>query len=146
MIDISDLTEIPDFAGYYASPNGKIYTTLAQGCRDRYNLSKRTAPREMSYRILPNGYARVYMRRESTGKREDVYIHRIIAELFIPNPRGVDEVNHLDCNRLNNVVSNLEWVTRIENLDYAFTDGFMTRDELGRFCNKLSRGKKQEAA
>lgn len=141
MIDINDLTEIPDFAGYYASPNGKIYTTLAKGCRDRYNMSKRTAPREMTPRITIYGYDRVYMRRESTGKREDVYIHRIIAELFVPNPRGVAEVNHLDCNRRNNAASNLEWVTRNENLDYAFTDGFMTRDKFGRFCNKLSQNK-----
>lgn len=130
------LIEIPDFAGYYASADGHIQTTLAQGCRDRYNLSKRTAPREVKPRPTLHGYDRVYIRRESTGKREDVYIHRIIAKLFVPNIRNVDEVNHLDCNRHNNAASNLEWVTREENLKYAMSDGFMGRNELGRFCYK----------
>ena len=72
MIDISDLTEIPDFAGYYASPDGHIYTTLAQGCRDRYDLTKRTEPKEMRPRSTNHGYDRVCLRRESTGKREDL--------------------------------------------------------------------------
>jgi hypothetical protein len=42
----------------------------------------------------------------------------------------------LDCNRHNNAASNLEWVTREENLKYAMSDGFMGRNELGRFCYK----------
>lgn len=37
---------------------------------------------------------------------------------------------------LNNKVENLEWVTRKGNLDYAFEYGYMSRDELGRFCHK----------
>ena len=136
MIDISDLKEIPDFAGYYASPDGHIYTTLAQGCRDRYDLTKRTKPKEVRPRSTNHGYDRVYLRRESTGKREDLYIHRIIAELFVPNPKNAEEVNHLDCNTHNNSASNLEWVTREENLGYAVVYGFITRDALGRFCRK----------
>ena len=138
MIDISDLTEIPDFAGYYASPDGHIYTTLAQGCRDRYDLTKRIAPKEVRPRSTNHGYDRVCLRRESTGKREDLYIHRIIAKLFVPNPKNAEEVNHLDCDTHNNSASNLEWVTREENLRYAETNGFKGRDSLGRFCYKAA--------
>lgn len=138
MIDISDLIEIPDFAGYYASPDGHIYTTLTQGCRDRYDLTKRTEPKEVRPRSTDHGYDRVYLRRESTGKREDLYVHRIIAELFVPNPKNVEEVNHLDCDTHNNSASNLEWVTREENLRYAETNGFKGRNSLGRFCHKAA--------
>ena len=102
------LVEIPDFAGYYASEEGKIYSTLAQGCVDRYNLSKRVEPKELKYRKTKKGYCRVYMRRESTNKREDVYVHRIIAQLFIPNPNNLLEVNHKDSNPSNNHKNNLE--------------------------------------
>lgn len=138
MQDVSNLKEIPDFAGYYASFDGHIYTTLAQGCRDRYDLTKRIKPREIKPRSTKHGYDRVCLRRESTGKREDLYIHRIIAELFVPNTRNVEEVNHLDCNTHNNSASNLEWVTREENLRYAIIYGFMTRNALGRFCHKAA--------
>ena len=48
------------------------------------------------------------MRRESTNKREDVYVHRIIAQLFIPNPNNLLEVNHKDSNPSNNHKNNLE--------------------------------------
>ena len=67
---------------------------------------------------MKNGYARVYMRRVSTNKREDVYVHRIIAKLFVENPENKPFVNHLDCNRANNKASNLEWVTSKENEDF----------------------------
>lgn len=76
------------------------------------------------------------MRRESTNKREDVYIHRITAELFIPNPNNLPEVNHLDNDRGNNKVTNLEWISRIDNFNYAMTNGNMKRDSLGQFTHK----------
>lgn len=133
---IIKLKEIPDFAGYYASEEGEIFTTLKQGCRNRYDLSKRTEPRKLNVRYTKHGYGRVYMRRESTNKREDVYIHRIIAELFIPNPNNLPEVNHLDNDRGNNKATNLEWVSRIDNLNYAMTNGNMKRNSLGQFTHK----------
>lgn len=47
------------------------------------------------------------------------YVHRIVAETFIgPAPTPQHEVNHKDLNKLNNHVSNLEWVTRQENVDH----------------------------
>ena len=133
---IIELKEIPDFLGYYASDNGEIFTTLKQGCRNRYDLSKRTALKKLKVRFTKQGYGRVYMRRESTNKREDVYIHRIIAELFIPNPDNLPEVNDLDNDRGNNKSNNLEWITRIDNIGYAITNGNMTRNELGQFIHK----------
>ena len=133
---IIELKEIPDFLGYYASDNGEIFTTLKQGCRNRYDLSKRTALKKLKVRFTKQGYGRVYMRRESTNKREDVYIHRIIAELFIPNPDNLPEVNHLDNDRGNNKSNNLEWITRIDNIGYAITNGNMTRNELGQCIHK----------
>ena len=87
-------------------------------------------------RYTKHGYGRVCMRRESTNKREDVYIHRIVAELFIPNPKNLPEVNHLDNNRGNNKAINLEWVSRIDNLNYAITNGNMARNNLGQFTHK----------
>lgn len=130
------LKEIPDFDGYFADENGNIYTTLKKGCRNRFDLSKRISPQKLKYRYLQNGYARVYMRRVSTNKREDVYVHRIIAKLFVENPENKPFVNHLDCNRANNKASNLEWVTSKENNEYALKHGFMQRLNDGTFSHK----------
>lgn len=44
-----------------------------------------------------------------------MYIHRLVADAFIPNPHGFDEVNHLDGNKSNNSVSNLEWCSCEQN-------------------------------
>ena len=134
---IECLVDIPDFTGYKIDKNGNVYSFLAQGCRDKYNKDKwLDYPTIVKPRPTHNGYLRVYIRRDSANKREDVYIHRIVATLFIPNPNNLPEVNHKDSNPQNNCVENLEWVTRKENLEYAYYFGHKTRDSKGRFCRK----------
>lgn len=53
------------------------------------------------------------------GRMRLFTVHRMVAKAFIPNVRGVDTVNHLDENGLNNRVDNLEWCTFIENCNYG---------------------------
>ena len=76
------------------------------------------------------------MRRVSTNEREDAYIHRIIAKMFIPNPENKEQVNHIDSNKQNNNVNNLEWVTCKENNKHAMIYGNMTRNKFGQFTHK----------
>ena len=132
-----ELYEIPDFTGYYVNRNGEIYSVLKRGCRDKYNIKKWTSPKKLKNRYTEEGYARVCLRRDSTGKREDVYVHRIVALVFIPNPNNLQEINHLDCNRGNNNVENLEWITHKDNLKYGENVGNISRDSLGRFKSNM---------
>ena len=67
---------------------------------------------------MKNGYMQVLLWK---GKRAKGFlVHRIVAETFIENPRGCSDVNHMDGNKQNNCVSNLEWCTRSENLKHAY--------------------------
>ena len=57
------------------------------------------------------------------GKRILKFIHRLVAEAFLDNPKHLEQVNHKDGNKLNNCVGNLEWVTCEENIHHAWENG-----------------------
>ena len=56
------------------------------------------------------------------------YIHILKAEAWIPNPLNLPEVNHIDGNKQNNELINLEWCTHIENLEHARRTGLINSD------------------
>lgn len=60
-----------------------------------------------------NDYVQVGLSKKS--KVLNIRLHRIVALAFIPNPENKKTVNHIDCNKINNHVSNLEWVSQKEN-------------------------------
>ena len=100
-----------------------------KGFENRYTISNLGIVRSLvSGKILkPNitkfGYARVSLRYPNCRDYKTYFIHRLVALHFIPNPNNYLEVNHKDCNRLNNKVTNLEWVTREMNVKHSFEFG-----------------------
>lgn len=57
----------------------------------------------------------------SLGRGNKKYVHRLVAEAFVPNPYNLEEVDHIDTNGLNNNADNLRWVTRSENMANLLT-------------------------
>lgn len=56
---------------------------------------------------------------DTSGREQYFYIHRLVAQAFLPNPDNLPEVNHKDGNKENNTSDNLEWVSRQGNIDHA---------------------------
>lgn len=76
-----------------------------------------------------NGYARTSLWKKNNGSLKQV--HRLVAIAFIPNPQNKSQVNHIDGNKKNNNVNNLEWVTPSENSIHAYRMGLRTVNKTG---------------
>lgn len=72
--------------------------------------------------VVGNQYYQVFLHK-GNGIQKAFKIHRLVAEHFIPRIEGKNVVNHIDCNKLNNRVDNLEWVTDLENTKHAIDNG-----------------------
>jgi hypothetical protein len=68
--------------------------------------------------INARGY--IYCNISTKGKVSKVKIHRLVAKYFVKNTNNKETVNHIDGNKLNNHFSNLEWLTRKENIQHYF--------------------------
>ncbi len=75
--------------------------------------------------LLPanNGIGYLFVRLKKEGKFHTKYLHRLVAENFIPNPNNLPQVNHKDCNKSNCEIDNLEWVTEKQNMQHAVING-----------------------
>ena len=91
------------------------------GCDIRYYVSSDGRVLGANGLVNPvkgrDGYLRCNIAQD--GKFRLWLVHRLVAEAFIPNPDNKAEVNHIDGDKANNNVSNLEWVTREENIQHA---------------------------
>ena len=72
------------------------------------------------------GYYLVTLVNSKTKRRKNQFIHRLLAQAFIPNPENKSQVNHKDGNKQNNSLDNLEWVTSRENSQHAVDMGLTT--------------------
>lgn len=77
------------------------------------------------------GYLSVLVgyKRNKNGRKVGIrkYIHRLVAEAFIANPDNLPQVNHKDFDKSNNCVSNLEWISKADNIQHSHDNGKMQK-------------------
>lgn len=66
---------------------------------------------------MNNGYLRVELQKD--GTRKSYYVHRLVADAYIPNPDHKPQVNHKDEDKTHSYTNNLEWMTAKENINYG---------------------------
>lgn len=103
---MSKALQIKEFPDYYITDIGTIYTR-------RHGRIKK-----LKTELSKWGYYRIGLWKNSKIVHKS--IHRLVAEAFIPNPENKCDVNHKNGIRTDNMVENLEWTTRSENIQHAY--------------------------
>jgi ribosomal protein S25 len=117
--------DIKDFEGMYQISNlGRVKTL-------NYKNTGKEEIRALS--LTKDGYYKV--RLLCNNKDKTVRVHRLVAEAFIPNNDNKETVNHIDGNKQNNRVDNLEWADRHEQLYHAYKNN-LRKAQKGQYnCN-----------
>ena len=99
--------QVKNHSDYFVSYDGEIYSILTN-------------------RLLINqphkhtGYIYVKLKHDDSGAFIRYCLHRVVAEMFLPNPDNLPVVNHKNLNKTDNSVGNLEWVTFKENSNHYY--------------------------
>lgn len=110
--------EIPGYEGLYAVDDDGAVWSL------RTTKSRRMGP--LKPHVNTGGYLRVNLFKD--GKMRHEYVHRLVAQTFLPNPFGFSVVNHKDANPANNRADNLEWCDQKYNIQESRKIGHQAKD------------------
>ena len=118
--------EVKEIKGYE-----KMYSVTSDGKVFGHKRNK-----YLNQKTTRFGYAEVILSNGKDAKRNVKYItvHRLVANAFIPNPNNLPQINHIDSNKLNNDVSNLEWMSAKDNIRHSWANGMSepSRPNLGK--------------
>lgn len=117
---------VKGFEGYYeVSNNGRIKSVERTICNSCKCCGRKSSRHYREKILLPlvnhKGYLAVELSKDGKGKR--IFIHRLVAVAFIPNPENKPQVNHEDGDKTNNFVENLFWSTNKENMQHSVRTG-----------------------
>lgn len=110
--------DIKGYEGLYQVSNlGRVKSLERRVCNHKSGSTRLIKEHTLTPTDNGYGYKVVYLL--LNRNRKNHYVHRLVAEHFIDKPLGKDYVNHIDYDKSNNVVTNLEWCTQSENIEYS---------------------------
>lgn len=117
--------DIEGYEGFYQVSNLGNVRSLDRYVKNRMSNKNIKRGKILKSCINKHGYLAVHLIKETKGQTKTV--HRLVANAFIPNPENKPEVNHIDGNKQNNILENLEWVTSSENTLHAIKTGLIKK-------------------
>lgn len=131
---------VPGYEGQYEVSNLGRVKSLA-----RFVPAKSNGVRPVKEKILQQcvikGYCNVILCKNGKSHKHGL-VHRLVAQAFIPNPENKPNIDHLDCNPLNNCVNNIRWCTQKENCRNPLTRKHISNAKKGP--NNYLYGKRNE--
>jgi len=134
--------DIEGFPGYQVSNKSRVKSLgrervkIYEGKYNGKEVIQNYKERILTPRLGNKGYLGVHL---YNNGMKTFSLHRLVALAFIPNPSGERTINHIDGNKLNNDLSNLEWMSVKENLQHAHSNGLINHS-IGEdhYISKLS--------
>jgi predicted DNA-binding protein YlxM (UPF0122 family) len=132
------LKEHPIFKNYLIYKDGRVFNKLSG--------------KFLTIRVDFFGYCTATVRESVGSQWYWKKVHRLVAETYLPNPENKREVNHIDCNKENNNLENLEWATSKENKTHAFQNNLyscvaensltaiLTNSQVHEICKHIEDG------
>lgn len=117
--------DIEGYEGLYQVSNLGRVKSLERVVNSSKGRTRKVSERILKYGLKGNGYLIVSLSRGCVTRC--IYVHRLVAQAFLHRKMDATEVNHKNGNKKHNEVSNLEWVTRRENMEHSFSKGLHPR-------------------
>jgi hypothetical protein len=112
---------IPEYEGYYQVSNLGNFKSVDRIIKYKQNGTRLYHGKYLLTETTKDNYQRITLMKDSIKKR--YMAHRLVAITFIVNTENKPFINHIDGNKSNNIVSNLEWCTESENIRHADRTG-----------------------
>lgn len=136
--------DIEGFPAYQIYEDGSLFSFHTNKFLTPFKISRGRGSGYWAYKLCQDSEEKTFQ------------IHRLVAMAFIPNPDGLETVNHKDGDTANNHVDNLEWMTQGDNKRHAFETGIseawwlgeihprssFTNEEVHKICQAFAEGKK----
>lgn len=127
--------DIKNYEGLYQVSNfGRIKSLQREFYnKNQYGINSKRKTREIIKKqcLTQFGYNSIGL--SKNGVEQKFQVHRIVAQAFIPNSENKPCVNHINCNKTDNRVENLEWCTYSENEKHAYKNNLHKKHMKGKF-------------